>query len=132
MKSKLPKNLVKYRVNLPDYEQVADDSIQGAFVIPYANAELRIVSSNGAGWDHVSVSVAGRCPTWDEMHWIRKLFFEPNETVIQIDPPEHDYVSFHRHTLHMWRNQRQVIDLPPKWMIAPIKDQIPRLNQYAR
>lgn len=29
--------------------------------------QMVIVFSNGEGWEHVSVSVKDRCPTWDEI-----------------------------------------------------------------
>lgn len=125
MKRELPVNLRRYRVDLPGFERVPDEDIQGAFLIPYADAQLQVMCGCGEDWDHVSVSVKGRCPTWDEMHWIRGLFFEPGETVIQIDPPKDHYINYHKHTLHMWRHWRQEILLPPAKFIAPIADQAP-------
>lgn len=132
MKDQLPVNLRKFRVDLPGYVREPDESIQGFFLIPYENFALRVMCSVGEGWDHVSVSVKGRCPTWMEMNWIRKLFFLPEETVVQFHPPEAEYVNLHPHTLHMWRSHSQKYELPPKWMIAPIVDQIPRLNIMKR
>ena len=42
----------------------------GAFLVRYQGNkrnELRIVASNAEGWDHVSVSLAKRLPTYNEM-----------------------------------------------------------------
>lgn len=131
MKDKLPVNLQRYRVDLPGYVKMPNESIQGAFLIPYGDVpivQLKVMSGCGEGWDHVSVSVQGRCATWDEMNWIRGLFFEPEETVIQIHAPASQYVNFHKHTLHLWRSWSQKVELPPQWMIAPLKDQLPYMN----
>ena len=124
MKAKLPKNLIKYRVDLPGYVQPPERSMEGFFVMNYANTELRVMSGIGHGWDHVSVSVAGRTPTWEEMDWVRGLFYRDDETVIQFHPPRALHINFHKHTLHMWGAWYQKFELPPHWMIAPIKDQI--------
>lgn len=125
MKKKLPVNLQRFRVDLPGYQRVPDDSIEGAFLIPYLDFELQVMCGYGEGWDHVSVSVKGRCPTWEEMNWVRGLFFEADETVIQIHAPRNKYINFHKHTLHMWRHWEQVINLPPAKFIAPIAEQAP-------
>lgn len=132
MKDKLPVNLQRYRLDLPGYVRMPAESIQGAFLIPYADIQLRVICGVGEGWDHVSVSIKGRCPTWDELNWIRKLFFLPHETVVQFHPPEAEYVNYHKNTLHLWRSHSQQYELPPKWMIAPIGDQIPMLNRMFR
>lgn len=77
----------------------------GAFVGKFGSARLSIIASDGFGWDHVSVSLATRCPTWDEMCWVKRLFFEPQEIVMQLHPAESDYVNNHSHCLHLWRPQ---------------------------
>ena len=64
-------------------------------------------------WEHVSVSAQGRCPTWEEMHWVKSLFFEPEECVIQFHPPASVYVNNHPFCLHLWKPVGFVIPLPP-------------------
>lgn len=56
------------------------DSTCGAFSIPSPidGAPLMVIASQGAGWDHVSVSRVNRCPNWPEMEKIRRLFFLPH------------------------------------------------------
>jgi hypothetical protein len=75
--------------------------LNGAFQIGF----LRIVSSEGMGWDHVSVSCRTRCPTWDEMEMVKKLFFKPDETCMQLHVPETDHINNHQFCLHLWRPQ---------------------------
>lgn len=81
---------------------------------------LRVIASTGAGWDHVSVSLPDRTPTWEEMQRVRKIFFEDRETVVQIHPPSDMHVNFMPHCLHLWRKLGAEHTLPPVWMIGPI------------
>lgn len=87
----------------------------GLFVID----ELRVIASNGEGWDHVSVSRSDRCPTWEEMEAIKRLFFESWEVAMQLHVAQSDHISFHPYTLHIWRPHNQIIPLPPKIMVGP-------------
>ena len=87
----------------------------GSFRIPLPHAAiLFVVVSDGGGWDHVSVHVSGRCPTWQEMCYVKDLFFKDNEVVMQLHPAKSEYVNCHPFTLHMWRPQtkeeRAVLD----------------------
>jgi hypothetical protein len=78
----------------------------GRFFIPYNGARLTVVVSDGGGWDHVSVSLCDRCPTWDEMCYMRNLIFRDDEWVMQLHPPKSEYVNNHPYCLHLWRPQR--------------------------
>lgn len=92
----------------------------GAFSIPGSdNLTFIAIASDGMGWDHVSVHIAGifRCPTWEEMCFIKDLFWEPDECVIQYHPPQNIYVNVHTHTLHLWKPQSFAIPTPPLEMI---------------
>jgi hypothetical protein len=119
MKKQLPANLEKCRVDHQMYVTPEEGSIEGAFIIEYGNKRLRVISGCGDGWDHVSVSLSHRTPTWEEMTFIKNLFFEPDELVIQFHPPAESYVNFSRYVLHLWKPWGVVIELPPRWMIAP-------------
>lgn len=92
---------------------------------------LKVLASNGDGWEdaagfdppvfeHVSVSVdrENRCPTWDEMSWVKGLWWGPEELVVQYHPPKSVYVNHHPYTLHLWRPVGVVIPLPPRETIA--------------
>jgi hypothetical protein len=75
----------------------------GQFAIPYHGVTLQVIASDGLGWDHVSVSLRHRCPTWAEMEYIRELFFRDDETVMQLSVPRRDHISLHPYCLHLWR-----------------------------
>lgn len=64
-------------------------------------------------WDHVSVSTPERCPTWKEMCWIVSLFFEDEETVMQLHPPKSEWINDHPTCLHLWRPTAAEIPRPP-------------------
>lgn len=83
------------------------------------NTEAKIIFSWGGEWDHVSVSFPNRCPTWEEMCEIKRMFFRPEEVVVQYHPAERQYVNAHPYCLHLWRYQRQEIPAPPYWMVGP-------------
>lgn len=79
---------------------------------------LRIIASSSEGWDHVSVSLPDRCPTWEEMDYIKRLFFKPDECAIQYHVPVSDHISVHPYCLHLWRPHSVMIQMPPKWMVG--------------
>lgn len=72
------------------------------------------------GWEHVSVTVRNqsRCPNWPEMCFVKSLFWDPEETVVQFHPPESQYVSNHPYCLHLWRNRHVEFPLPPPIMVG--------------
>ncbi len=85
---------------------------------------VRCLASDGAAWDHVSVSVSrngtvNRCPTWEEMCAVKALFWDDEDCVVQLHPPASEYVNCHPFTLHLWRDQANGHRTPPAWMVGP-------------
>lgn len=121
MRSVLPSLLELARQKKGPMPSRASDGPNGHFVITLEGMRLNIVSSNSRdwiadGWEHVSVSTTERCPTWDEMQFVKRLFFTDEETVIQFHPPEARLVNDHPYCLHMWRSPKK-IELPPEVLI---------------
>lgn len=106
-------SLEKYRVALYGNE---GDKYNGVFRnIPLpSGAKACVVISNGGGWEHVSVSIKGRCPRWQEMCYIKDLFFEDEEEVVQFHPKKSEYVNVHNTCLHLWRPTTGDILTPPQ------------------
>lgn len=78
----------------------------GHFVIPFEsmNAPLTVVASAGLGWEHVSVSLPGhRCPTWEMMDYVKRLFWEDSEVVMQLHINDERKVNTCSNCLHLWR-----------------------------
>lgn len=100
----------------------AGGSDVGAFWLPAgtkfhgykSKAAMSIVATRGMGWDHVSVSCKVRCPNWDEMALVHRLFFEADEIAIQYCMPKDRHINNQPHTLHLWRPLDAEIPTPPE------------------
>lgn len=86
-------------------------------VMKLGNTELRIIAARGGGWDHVSVSTVDRCPTWEEMEYVKRKLFMPDEVAWQYHMNEGDHISVHPWTLHIWRKHGFKMRMPPKSMV---------------
>jgi hypothetical protein len=42
------------------------------------------------------------------------LFFEDEETVLQLHPPKSKWINIHPNVLHLWRPTRFQVPLPPE------------------
>ncbi len=92
----------------------------GAFIIRNKrklNTSLRVIASDSGGWEHVSVSLTSRCPTWEEMQSVKNLFWDDEDCVIQFHPPKSAYKNCHPFTLHMWRPVGIELPRPPTSMV---------------
>lgn len=122
---KPPHNAERYRLTHAGvWTSRLGDGNNGAFLVPFRSAagfvELRCLASDGGGWDHVSVSLPDRCPTYEEMDAIKKLFWQDNETVMQLHVPTHLHVNYHPYCLHLWKPQGKRIPLPPPDFVGPL------------
>lgn len=79
---------------------------------------LRVIASDGGGWEHVSVSRPDRIPTWEEMCAIKALFWGDDDCVMQLHPPRADWVNNHSRCLHLWRPIGVHIPRPPSLMVG--------------
>ena len=66
--------------------RVGGEGHNGAYRFVRGGARLMVISSDGLGWEHVSISLKTRCPTWPEMCFVKDLFWEKNEAVMQLHP----------------------------------------------
>lgn len=82
------------------------DGNNGVFLVPFSvSIMLQVCVSDGMGWDHVSVSLPHREPTYAEMEHVRQIFFRDEECCMQLSVPRSDHVNVHDHCLHWWRPQ---------------------------
>ena len=116
----------------------SDDSYgnNGFFVIPHHRIALYYYQcqvSDGMGWQHVSISLikdisprgkqkrfimVERCPTWEEMCHIKSLFWDDEESVMQLHPPKSQWVNNHPYCLHLWKPNSIEIPLPLQIMVG--------------
>ncbi len=102
----------------------------GVFVFKREKVQLFCIASDGAGWEHVSVTVrAGnraravlRMPKWEEMCIVKRLFWTPEDTVLQYHPPESAYVDCHPTCLHLWRPIGVEVPVPHPLLVGPKHD----------
>jgi hypothetical protein len=86
--------------------------------------ELFVIASDGLGWEHVSVHVydAERemffLPLWDEMCYIKDLFWDAEDVVMQLHPRKSEYVNNHAYVLHLWRPTQHTIPTPPAILVG--------------
>ena len=93
----------------------AGDGEHGAFIVasPIDQARMVVIASNDEGWDHISVSRKNRVPNWAEMSYIHRIFFNDDETAMQLHVPVSQHVNNHPFVLHLWRPHAVAIPLPP-------------------
>lgn len=102
----------------------------GAFTLPSPEPgwALRLLASDeplrgSIPWEHVSVSayrgVRIRVPTWKEMSFVKDVFWDEDDVVMQLHPAKQDYVNHHPAVLHLWRPVGVAIPTPPSDMVAP-------------
>ena len=111
----------RYRITAGELGSNSSYGNNGAFVVPTFDGKkkLFVIASDGMGWEHVSVSSKGRTPTWEEMHYIKGMFWDKEDTVFQFHPPQSQYVDCCKSCLHLWRNPNHKIELPPSTLVGP-------------
>lgn len=82
---------------------------------------LRIIASDGEGWQHVSVSeeYSTKPVSWSVMCQVKELFWEPEDVVIQFHPAKTQYVNYHPGVLHLWKPLNFVIPTPDPILVGP-------------
>lgn len=127
-------HLEKFRHNkIPGLSRHRPGDHFGAFFVPMGKSLLRCIADDGqdgaavgneAGWEHVSISVVDhkgvRTPTWPEMCFVKDLFWDEEETVVQYHPPKSEYVNQHPHALHLWRPLLATLPRPPSILVGKI------------
>ena len=122
MRKYVPLTLQANRVR--DGQYGSDDSygMTGCFRLIGPNGMLVVMSSgvdSETGWEHVSVSAKNRPPNWGEMCFVKNIFWDEEEMVVQYHPPKSEYVNFHPNVLHMWRHMTLPIPMPPSLLVGP-------------
>ncbi len=96
----------------PMYISNSSYGFNGLFRIPKDGNIIRCIASDGIDspgpewkWQHVSVSIEGetRPPKWDLMCWIKDLFWDDEDVVMQLHPRKSVYINIHSGCLHLWR-----------------------------
>lgn len=127
-------HLSPFRIT-PDHDKrfgtTDKEGMNGVFVIPLPDRKhiAHIICSNGSDpaggipWEHVSVHIRYknskgkthmRTPHWEEMAWVKRMFFLAEETVVEYHPAKSNYVNQHPNVLHLWRWKGGEFPVPPQ------------------
>lgn len=134
MRAQLPEKLEKGRVRIGNLGTDPKHGANGKFYVRGPQFHpLVIIASDGRhvdakGWEHVSVSCKRRCPTWEEMCFVKDLFWEPEECVVQFHPPASEYVNHHPFCLHLWLYRSAPFPMPPSHFVGPKAKSNDRIN----
>lgn len=101
------------------------DGNNGAFWLesPEPGWKLATIASDGEGWEHVSVHAfrndgrQQRTPTWREMAYVKDMFWDDADVVMQLHPRRSEYINTHSYTLHLWRPTTATIPTPPSILV---------------
>ncbi len=124
---KFDPSLERYRERQGPYASNPGDDY-GMFQLPGFGQTLRVLASPGDAhedipWEHVSVSLKNRCPNWREMCYVKDLFWDAEECVMQLHPPRSKWINNHPYCLHLWKPIAVDIPMPPEITVG-----IPRME----
>ena len=143
--------LNRFRIRSGPYASIDEVGNFGMFCIPHpkqtstyfivlcsdsiTEEEAKEMGVDDNLWEHVSVhvkysprrgskrtgKVKSRCPTWIEMDYIKRLFFEEDEVCFQLHVPHDQHINCHPYTLHIWRHETIPCPTPPPELVGPLK-----------
>lgn len=121
----------------PVFGSSSADGNNGAFDLdsPEPGWRLALIVSDGTdadvpeglGWEHVSIhayrghdgpTLRMRTPTWREMSYVKDLFWDGEDIVMQLHPKKSEYVNNHPNVLHLWRPTHRDIPTPPSLLVG--------------
>lgn len=102
----LPNGWVRVKKDMAFSDEEGAMSTAAVFVGP---GGLKVIVSDppenhpdGRQWVHASISKKGQLPNWQELKTVKSIFFGPDRLVMQIFPPEAEYVNVMPTCLHLW------------------------------
>lgn len=112
----------KGRVRTGRFASNDSDGFNGCFCLWINSERVKIIASDGGGWQHVSVSLEdrpSRTPRWDIMCMVKDLFWDDEDVVAQFHPRMSEYINNHSGCLHLWKCiDGREFPTPPTYMIG--------------
>lgn len=109
---------IKKTPNLFIEAETKNDGMGGKYYDKYTGKWLNFIFSYQMGWEHLSVSMPSRTPTWEQMCIMKDIFWNKNEACVEYHPREEDYVNNHKHCLHIWRPTHEPLPTPPSILVG--------------
>ncbi len=104
--------------NLIIEAETENDGLGGKYYDKINNKWLNFIFSYQMGWEHLSVSMPSKTPSWDQMCMMKDIFWNKDEACVQYHPKEEDYVNMHPHCLHIWKPIEQELPTPPHLLVG--------------
>jgi hypothetical protein len=114
------KTINRHRIREGFFANTEADEFNGTAMIPINGLPVKIIFSDGMGWQHVSVSLANSTftPSWEIMCKVKKLFWDDDQWVVQFHPAKSEYVNNHPGCLHLFRPTDGVFPVPPAILVG--------------
>lgn len=91
-----------------------DDPVAYRVLSPFDPVcELFIIVGTLDEWEFVQVTAADRCPTWDEMKWLKDCCWDAEDVCFQLHPAASRYINKSEFSLWIWRPTTTEIPQPP-------------------
>lgn len=115
--------LNKHRIRRGQFASGDEFGFNGAFTfaLPGEARKIMVIASDTHGFQHVSVSFGQnhKTPSWEIMCAVKDLFWDSEDTVVQLHPPKSKWISNHPGALHLWRcTDGREQPMPPEWMVG--------------
>lgn len=109
---------IKKTPNLFIEAEAENDGIGGYYYDRFNNKKLNFIFSYQMGWEHLSVSMPSKTPSWEQMCMMKNIFWNEDEACVEYHPKKEDYVNNHKHCLHIWKPTNEVLPLPPSILVG--------------
>lgn len=109
---------IKKTPNLFIEAETSNDGMGGHYYDKESGKNLNFIFSYQMGWEHLSVSMPSRTPSWNQMCRMKDIFWNKDEVCVQYHPKEEDYVNMHKHCLHIWKPTNEILPIPPHILVG--------------
>ena len=100
-------------------EAETDNAVMGGYYYDVISGKnLNFIVSYQMGWEHLSVSMPSKTPSWDQMCRMKDIFWNKDEACVEYHPKEEDYVNMHQHCLHIWKTTEEYLPTPPHFLVG--------------
>lgn len=109
---------IKNTTNLFIEAEAENDGMGGRYYDKHSGKWLNFIFSYQMGWEHLSVSMPNKTPSWEQMCMMKDIFWNKDEACVEYHPKEEDYVNNHNHCLHIWKPTEVELPLPPSILVG--------------
>lgn len=109
---------IKRTTNLIIEAEADNDGMGGKFYDKNTGKWLNFIFSYQMGWEHLSVSMPNKTPSWDQMCMMKDIFWDEDEACVEYHPRKQDYVNNHPHCLHIWKPTEEHLPTPPSILVG--------------